>query len=1219
MPGEPTIGDIILVLNLVAQAVTNYRNAPADIERQKKNAAKCIDELQRHESDDPELRGQVSNALETLRLIQTELDKLQSNTSGPWQKTKRLVALARHKHSNLNHLWGQLEGIKQDMILGYSRRQEIAERDKRTIKHLESISPYSQVIRNDALPGTYEWVFDLNEMEDWAMGSQRVLLFHGHPGTGKSTLLSFIADTIQERNKSDSKVGVAYIRPGDGSPNLKSTEDVLRAILRQLLEKESSKLPQNSESLKKDPKSWSQSQIQNCIQQCASRMSKIFLFIDAVDELEAIMDPGLLKDLIECQKQCEAYMILTSTSIDSLLQGYPKFEFRAHDDDISEYIQSEAPKLRQGLLQDSNHCLPPEVSKEMVDISNGLFLVIKLIMGEAKQQLSIAQLKNTLSEIRNITSGGKSDVLPNLYDYITNKFKGQKCEQAWDVIFWVLFSTRRLLSTELCSLFELSVGHNSGPSRCGSIPIEDVIYPCRGLMTMSPGSVGNRTGQLVHFSHRTVRDYMEKKINDAPKRHAAMVNSLIQVLTSFQYENAVYDYAVNNWYHHYLAAEPSRPLEHHIETLLRHDFCLDPQKDVVQLPSADSFGFSEVLHPARPVADHGPEAFPGIHVAAQFGLHQFLPSLSATKADINSKDLRGVTPLMRAVGNNHSEAVEWLLNKGADPAVYDCQLKSAIHYAVMGRCEASLGLLLRHGGAVMNTDVNNMTPIHHAVRVFHEGLHMLLGAGFSVDTPVTRCRYQLVRQHGSLIYEPVPDGSAVVNPQPKGQPVGLTPLHYAALLGHRSMVDRLLQSGADSSIASHQGETALHIAVACDLQAYSNTLYGHTDAWDDPSQRIESGLEQIASNMEPDDEEAQRFYDEELAYLTESRTAIVKSILDHKKTNPNSQEDLHGFSPLHLKCSPEWTALLLNAGAIPSSRDHHSRTPLHLACLDKTPERVKLLLNHGASVFDSDDQGRNAIHYAAYGGCLNTIKLILNAAQDGNGTIARSEDVRGRGPLHYLIKNSEFRGSDLSDALSVLLSNGADINGMDNEGATPLTIQFQHGCFFWINDKLFDDMLSGGASVTHTSANGKGLGHFYASSCHKMKKSVLERLASLGLDLKATDDCGRTILHDCSIGGSLTSDTLRYLVTEAGLDVRLRDQSGKSVLDCASESAKEAHDQDTFDCCRWRRTERLLDWWSKGEDVSGLDDDKALGECPSDLHIYEDLPYGRKEIGIVWN
>jgi hypothetical protein len=258
--------------------------------------------------------------------------------------------------------------IRGPSLIGGHRR-DVADRERKVNEDLDSISRYGQIIRNDALPGTYNWAFDLDKMKTWARGDMRVLLFHGHPGTGKSTLLSYFADVIEAKSRSNPDIGVAFVRSGHDACNLRTIEDVLRAILRQLCEKQPGTLARVMAS-KTHPNTWPRERIKDHIRLCASGLTKVFLFVDAIDELEASMGRGLLLNLLECQTDCNAYMILTSTINDSRLNSYPTFEFRARDGDISTYVESEARNLRQGLLRGGS--LPDEVARQIIEVSNGV-------------------------------------------------------------------------------------------------------------------------------------------------------------------------------------------------------------------------------------------------------------------------------------------------------------------------------------------------------------------------------------------------------------------------------------------------------------------------------------------------------------------------------------------------------------------------------------------------------------------------------------------------------------------------------------------------------------------------------------------------------------------------------------------------------------------------------------------------------------------------------
>src|SRR5437879_7404602 len=68
-------------------------------------------------------------------------------------------------------------------------------------------------------------------------------------------------------------------------------------------------------------------------------------------------------------------------------------------------------------------------------------------------------------------------------------------------------------------------------------------------------------------------------------------------------------------------------------------------------------------------------------------------------ADVNARDSRVWTPLMRAAGNGHVEIVKLLIEHGADVNVRDTDKHNAGHTALMHTTHLEIiELLLKHGG-----------------------------------------------------------------------------------------------------------------------------------------------------------------------------------------------------------------------------------------------------------------------------------------------------------------------------------------------------------------------------------------------------------------------------------------------------------------------------------------------------------------------------------------
>ncbi len=91
----------------------------------------------------------------------------------------------------------------------------------------------------------------------------------------------------------------------------------------------------------------------------------------------------------------------------------------------------------------------------------------------------------------------------------------------------------------------------------------------------------------------------------------------------------------------------------------------------------------------------------------------------------------GSTPLHAAVESRQAEAVQLLLDCGADANTTDLLDRwTPLHHAVFNEDAATVRLLLRAGAVVDILDYNEETALHHAALYgFAEGVRLLLEAG----------------------------------------------------------------------------------------------------------------------------------------------------------------------------------------------------------------------------------------------------------------------------------------------------------------------------------------------------------------------------------------------------------------------------------------------------------------------------------------------------------
>ena len=182
-----------------------------------------------------------------------------------------------------------------------------------------------------------------------------------------------------------------------------------------------------------------------------------------------------------------------------------------------------------------------------------------------------------------------------------------------------------------------------------------------------------------------------------------------------------------------------------------------------------------------------------------------------------------------------------------------------------------------------------------------------------------------------------------------------TPLHEAARVGNKEIVQLLLEHGADVSFKNKDGETPLHAAT----------------------------LELELS-------------DEHLEYLE-----VVRLLL--QRLSDPSSKDNDGTTPLHWVAwsgAKEFVCLLLERGADVSAKNKNGETPLHFTAQMQEDawngheEVALLLLKDGADIFDKDNDGETALHFSTVYGHSEMVRFLL---EHGADISARNKD--GKTPL----------------------------------------------------------------------------------------------------------------------------------------------------------------------------------------------------------------------------
>jgi ankyrin repeat protein len=225
------------------------------------------------------------------------------------------------------------------------------------------------------------------------------------------------------------------------------------------------------------------------------------------------------------------------------------------------------------------------------------------------------------------------------------------------------------------------------------------------------------------------------------------------------------------------------------------------------------------------------------------------------------------------------------------------------------------------------------------------------------------------------------------------------PLYIAAAGGHKEVVKLLLENGADVEAALYNGENPLHVAV----------LNGHREV---VKLLLENGADISARGKDG-------FLALHIATSTRNEE-LIRLLLENGSSI--SAEADGGVTPLHLATkmgNKRLVELFLDLGAdVNPVSTSHGETPLHGAVsIAGDAPTVKLLLSRGADIEARSHQGATPLHYAARAGKNEVIELLLD-----EGAQIDAKDQWGYTSLHHCAASG-----NRPDVFKLLLDRGADI------------------------------------------------------------------------------------------------------------------------------------------------------------------------------------------------
>ncbi len=565
-------------------------------------------------------------------------------------------------------------------------------------------------------------------------------------------------------------------------------------------------------------------------------------------------------------------------------------------------------------------------------------------------------------------------------------------------------------------------------------------------------------------------------------------------------------------------------------------------------------------------------------IAAYFNDHQTLRQ--GITSDLNYVHERGITPLIVAVQQGNTEAVQALLEcPHLELNTQDNQGCTALHYAVLGKRYEISSMLVQSGASVLCrnkagktiSDLINFKGIPQTLKELVKQAETremeILCRKLAAFSELTELSQESVGEE----FETLNRNSflELLNDKHK-----LEIIEYLIkekktgalrLLFDKAKYGYLVKSKEVENFLFSYGVTYDLIKLCLDygLPATYKMLFLvlAVDAWDIAELLVQKGNLDISTISD--------FSEELKDFIIRNKVTALEFLL--KQGLPINIQDKDGSTPLTYACDAEskevvemllkvpsidihhvnkrgWTPLmaaciqgsreiveiLLRAGACITESDPCGAIALSAACISKTKDRdvVKMLLCHGADPKYVLPNGNTVLHCACDSSVPEVVKCLIEA-----GANPHARNTAGMTPLmQALIKGNE-------EIVQLLLSlPHIDVEGCDNNGNSPLILALSQGSYETV--KL---LLEYGANVNRLTTQG---GTLLLVACEKQDEKLMQLLLDAGADIDQQNKLGGTPL----IGAcEKKNKELVTLLLERGANIEKSNKFGGNPLLAAVE------------------------------------------------------------------
>ncbi|MCJ1435585.1 hypothetical protein MMC27_004959 [Xylographa pallens] len=432
-----------------------------------------------------ELRGYAQTFSLALSIEGCQLLLKTSNeVSLSLKSTADLTSLTNQSMEDIEVILAAVSSLPQStlaIVHGVQRLEAIAKVDEseRALDWLAGTNASSrhQAIRRSRFDSTGDWFFQ-----------------NGKPGAGKSVL------TLLTESSNNIGIGYFYCEYSQ-APELQNPDAILASFLRQLVLRVQP-IPEELVSLyKHHSKVGTRPEAEELVAMLtilSARFIRVWLFVDALDELEPVSLDGLI-GVLEALTNFTGIFITSrpqAMNSDILADNTISCKISAQALDLEIFIRSSLTKaaiasrrLRESVGWDK---FVEDVVEKLINKADGMFILVSLQLDMLLRPRTLFEMRKTLENV--------PEKLPDFYAQTLNRIQARESDMAFKLLAWLVKCLRLLTVGEL--RVALAVEHSTERLNDDAlVSQDDILEMCCGLVIIDDAGV-------ISLAHATVHEYL---------------------------------------------------------------------------------------------------------------------------------------------------------------------------------------------------------------------------------------------------------------------------------------------------------------------------------------------------------------------------------------------------------------------------------------------------------------------------------------------------------------------------------------------------------------------------------------------------------------------------------------------------------------------------------------------------------------------------------------